>query len=380
LESPGLSTNGLRELLIEKGVEMADETSQASRSPRFRRIELLVLVAVIVGGIILLMPAIQAAREAGRRANCLCHAAQFGLSIQNYASNCNNAFPPSAGVYTDPSGHKTAGGYSVFVKLLPYMEYTALYNKFPKAIPNGDLDAAISGNPALAEAMNTPLKELICPSNPNKAFQNPNSNPPQFPFTNFKAVSASTRDSLLMAVDKTATPPYGEAKMHPDGVLYPSDKDLLAADVKDGSSHTIYAMETMDDIRSRWMVGNECMLVGLPQASSPAGDKPLGHSDSATFFAPPGFDGKFGENSAVARAGLRTFLDYDFGPKGADAGKYEDPGWAKAPPAYGPSSAHAAVVIVSMADGSDMALSKKADAANLFFLITKDNQDPFNIP
>ena len=65
--------------------------------------------------------------------------------------------------------------------------------------------------------------------------------------------------------------------------------------------------------------------------------------------------------SAVARAGLRTFLGYDFGPKGVDAGTYEDPGWAKAPPAYGPSSAHPNVVIVGFADGSVMALSKKVD-------------------
>lgn len=366
---------------------MMDETSQEPRSSRFRRIELLVVVVVIAGLLILLIPAIQAAREAGRRANCLCHGQQYGLAIQNYASTHGNAFPPSAKVYSDPSGHKTVGGYSVFVKLLPYMEHTALYNRFPKDLPNGDIDAAMSGNPALAEAMNTQLKELICPSNPNKAFQNANANPPQFPFTNFKPVGASTRNSLVMAADKTARPPYGEATMHPDGVLYPSDKDLPAANLKDGTSHTIYAMETMDDTTSRWPVGNECMLVGLPQASSPTGDKPLGHMDNpvghkddTAFFAPPGFDGTFGANSAVARAGLRTFLDYDFRPNGADAGRYEDPGWAKAPPAYGPSSAHAAVVVSAFADGSVTGLSKKVDAANLFFLITRVNQDPFNLP
>ena len=52
---------------------------------------------------------------------------------------------------------------------------------------------------------------------------------------------------------------------------------------------------------------------------------------------------------AFPAAGLRTFLSYDFRPKGVDAGKYEDPGWAKTPPAYGPSSAHPEVVIVAMA-------------------------------
>ncbi len=49
-------------------------------------------------------------------------------------------------------------------------------------------------------------------------------------------------------------------------------------------------------------------------------------------------------------------------------------------PTYGPSSAHPAVVVSGMGDGSVQAISKRTDAANLFFLITKNNSDPFNIP
>ncbi len=78
----------------------------------------------------------------------------------------------------------------------------------------------------------------------------------------------------------------------------------------------------------------------------------------------------------VTKAGLRTFLSYDFSPTGADAGKYEDPGFGQTPPAYGPSSIHPAVVIVGMGDGSVQSLSKQIDAAYLFFLITKNNNDP----
>ena len=71
-----------------------------------------------------------------------------------------------------------------------------------------------------------------------------------------------------------------------------------------------------------------------------------------TFFAPPGFDSTWGGNSGVTKAGLRTFLSYDFSPTGADAGKYEDPGFAQTPPAYGPSSMHPDVVVCGMGDGS----------------------------
>ena len=131
------------------------------------RVGLLVLLAVIVLGLGLLIPAIDMAREAGRRANCLCQGHQFGLSMQNYASTYGNSFPSSAAIYTDPTGHRTVGGYSAIVKLLPFMEYASLYDSFRKAGPHADLDAAMSGNAGLAKAMNTPLPELIYPSNPN---------------------------------------------------------------------------------------------------------------------------------------------------------------------------------------------------------------------
>ena len=78
----------------------------------------------------------------------------------------------------------------------------------------------------------------------------------------------------------------------------------------------------------------------------------------------------------------RTFLQMDFSPAGAGAtppNKYEYP--TSLPlPQYGPSSAHPAVAIVAMGDGSVMAMNKRCDAANMLFLITKNGNDPFNIP
>ena len=351
--------------------------SNARRRPGLTLVEVLVLVAIVVLGLCLLIPAINVERGgSSRSASCLNKGHQLDLAMQNFASTYGNQFPPSADVVTTMSGEKKVGGYSFIVKLLPFMEYDYLYKSLPQKLPNGDIDAALAANPALVAAMNTSLHELVCPSNKNNLFKNPSSSPPRFAFTNYKAIGASTRNSLLMALDPTLTPPYGDAKMHPDGAIYPSDKNLPLADLKDGTSHTIVLMETMDDTNSRWMVGAEATMVGLPQASSPTGSTP---AKAYPFFAPPGFDNTFGDGSAVARSGLRTFLDYDFSPTGADAGKYEDPGWSK-PPAYGPSSAHPSVVIVSMGDGSVMAMSKRVDAANLFFLITKDGNDPFNIP
>ena len=305
---------------------------------------------------------------------------QLGLAMQNYASTFSNSFPASASLNNGPVGESTVGGYSFLVKLLPFMEYDTLY----RSLPQKTLDLDDTTNPAIATAMKTQLKEFICPSVPlNAEGQGPAASPP-FAITSYKALGTSSRDSLKMVLHPHDEPPYGpkavqtaRTYLHPDGAIYPSARNLPMADILDGTSHTILIVESMDSTASRWMVGKEATLVGLPQKSSPTGTAPQAPYN---YFAPRGYDVTFGENSGVARAGLRTFFAYDFSPRGADAGTYEDAGFSKTAPAYGPSSMHAAVVICAMGDGSVQALSKKVDAANLFFLTTKNNSDPFFIP
>jgi len=346
----------------------------------FSLIELLVVIAVIAILIGLLLPAIQAAREAARRAQCLNNTKQIELAMMNYASTFNNMFPASASLTKVRGEDKsTVGGYSFLVKLLPFIEFDALYRTLPQ---NGDPEN--TGNEAIARATNTHITEFLCPSDPHgSARQNQAAGPQAAAITNYKAMGASTRDSLTMVVNPKAKPPYGTmaliantVPLHPDGAFYPGT-GLRLADYTDGLSHTMFIMETIDHVASRWTVGKEVTLVGLPQKSSPTGEKPAA---PYAYFAPPGFDATFGENSGVAKAGLRTFLSYDFGPQGADAGKYEDPGFAKTPPAYGPSSAHPAIVVCGMGDGSVQALSKQVDAAILLFGITKNGNDPFKLP
>ena len=156
-------------------------------------------------------------------------------------------------------------------------------------------------------------------------------------------------------------------------------------------------METIDDSFSVWMIGSQCTLTGLPQTGAKAPNTPNSVPPTGQplngyhFYNPTGFDNTFGDSSGVSNKGLRTFLMYDCSPSGADAGMYAtdgDPsytgGWTttegKTVTTYGPSSSHPAVVVAGMGDGSVQAFNKRMDAANFFFLITKNNQDPFNIP
>ena len=87
----------------------------------FTLIELLVVIAIIGVLIALLLPAVQAAREAARRAQCINNLKQMGLAVQNYASACADALPAQG--YTE-----FTQDYSTHAHLLPYLEQTALYN------------------------------------------------------------------------------------------------------------------------------------------------------------------------------------------------------------------------------------------------------------
>jgi type II secretory pathway pseudopilin PulG len=338
-------------------------------------VEVVALVVIIAISIVLLIPIINSHRETQRRASCLNNMHQIGFTFQNYASVFNGAFPPSAQLIIKPSNGnpRSVGGFSFLVKLLSFMEYESCHSCLPI-----DSDPEDTSNPTtataarVAEMMKTQMSEFACPSAPHGSAERQSVG-----ITNYKALGATTRGSLAMAANPQADPPYGTATIHPDGAIFPSAHNLPAFGIRDGLSNTIFTIETIDEAASRWTVGKEVTLVGLPQASSPRGTTPQASYD---YFAPPGYDGKWGQDSAVAKAGLRTFLAYDFSPKGADVGKYEDPGFAKTPPAYGPSSMHPGVVVCGMGDGSAQALSKQVDAANLFFLITKNNADPFYLP
>jgi len=91
----------------------------------FTLIELLVVIAIIAVLISLLLPAVQSAREAARRAQCVNNLKQIGLAIHNYHST-NDALPPAGSSHI--VGQDVANEWSMKVRILPYMEQQTLYN------------------------------------------------------------------------------------------------------------------------------------------------------------------------------------------------------------------------------------------------------------
>ena len=100
-----------------------------TRSGGFTLVELLVVIAIIGILIALLLPAVQAAREAARRSQCTNNMKQLGLALHNYHDTYRCLPPLIGGPVLDPATGIGNPYLNSLVRLLPYIEQTTVYSQ-----------------------------------------------------------------------------------------------------------------------------------------------------------------------------------------------------------------------------------------------------------
>ncbi len=195
----------------------------------FTLVELLVVIAIIGILIALLLPAVQAAREAARRAQCINNMAQIGIALQNY-EGAREALPPGS---TNPTGPilNEPRGYHVswLVHLLPYMEEQTTYRHI-------DLSKSVY-DPVNAPVAQVRIATFTCPTD--------GSSVPGPPQSNY----AGCHNDVETPIDVTN-----------NGVLF-LNSGIRSVDIPDGRTYTLFVGEKLQESGDLgWMSGTRATL------------------------------------------------------------------------------------------------------------------------
>jgi prepilin-type N-terminal cleavage/methylation domain-containing protein/prepilin-type processing-associated H-X9-DG protein len=187
----------------------------------FTLIELLVVIAIIGLLVALLLPAVQAAREAARRGQCVNNLKQLGLALQTYES-ASRVFPSGYISGFDASGNDTGPGWGWATLLLPQIEQKPLYDSI-------NFNLAIEDN-ANATSRLTRLAVHLCPSD----------NEP----VSWWAVTRDATGTPLQNVCQVAGGNYvgvygtSDPGIDGDGIFY-RDSNTSIANITDGTAQTL---------------------------------------------------------------------------------------------------------------------------------------------
>jgi prepilin-type N-terminal cleavage/methylation domain-containing protein/prepilin-type processing-associated H-X9-DG protein len=191
----------------------------------FTLIELLVVISIIGVVIALLLPAVQAAREAARRAQCINNLKQLGVALHTYES-ASRAFPPGYVSRFDTSGNDTGPGWGWAAMLLPQFEQKPLFD-------------AVNFNLAIEDVANstsrlTRMTGFLCPSD-------------SAPLT-WWAVTRDASGAPVQNICEVAAVSYigmygtSDPGIDGDGIFF-RDGNIGISNITDGTTQTIAAGE-----------------------------------------------------------------------------------------------------------------------------------------
>jgi prepilin-type N-terminal cleavage/methylation domain-containing protein/prepilin-type processing-associated H-X9-DG protein len=193
----------------------------AGRRRAFTLVELLVVIAIIGVLVSLLLPAVQAAREAARRTQCSNHLKQLGLAMHNYESS-HRAFPPISPQHT---------GVSAQAQVLPFIEQGNLADLMDLSQPlmfGSGPNTTL--NPSYVGIQDRELPVLLCPSD---------SGDPILVDGEFRWAGTN----YLLNAGSGVGMNYCESGSIPTDGLFWRGSNTKFRDILDGTTHTILMAE-----------------------------------------------------------------------------------------------------------------------------------------
>jgi prepilin-type N-terminal cleavage/methylation domain-containing protein len=206
----------------------------APKVPAFTLVELLVVIAIIGVMVALLLPAVQAAREAARRMQCGNNLKQIGLAIHNYESTYRN-LPIGWNGLTSTS-QNTTFRWSYLAAILPFIEAANVYDQLDLSLTLYPPGGGQPPRPQHVATISQPIPTFLCPSDSGRSISTTDvfdSAP-----TNYVACFGSGINRLSDASDD------GVMDERADGI-FSSMRWRRFADCLDGASNTVAVSETL---------------------------------------------------------------------------------------------------------------------------------------
>jgi len=253
---------------------------------------LLVVIAIIGVMVGLLLPAVQAAREAARRMSCGNNLKQIGLGIHNYHSTYNK-LPTHRGGTTNRTGsntpHPPAAAHnrlnlSIFVGLTPFIEQQALWEQISNPLqdpitggifqsmgPTNEKSLASHANQSRYQPWLTDVVTLRCPSDPGQGL-------PAKGRCNYAAcLGDSVQEMLRGGIDDHGGPHFSMhviAKYTCRGMFWPRTS-MSFRDALDGLANTICVGEINSDLEDEDITTNMASTAGPTTAGVNPRTNPL---------------------------------------------------------------------------------------------------------
>lgn len=247
-----LVSNRVKQAIVAASRERLAKDGGVPIKQGFTLVELLVVISIIGVLVALLLPAVQAAREAARRLQCVNNLKQMGIGFHNYHS-VHNRFPfgGAGNVSATSAAIRAQWRPSWGTALLPYIEQQAIYEEIDLRRPYID-----EVNHAAGARL---ISIYLCPSAPKNVMTRPNGDTPNSTVLYGRTDYGGNygERGLRCFPNLNCQNNYGDQGDSSGGgrgvLLFGNERQVGLVDITDGSSNTIVLGEAPEGLHSIWI-------------------------------------------------------------------------------------------------------------------------------